>query len=65
MSVKYAMCVSCGNTHEGDPVYVCPECGHRFCESCRSFKCLGFTTMCPICETENPKQIGEIGNPNR
>lgn len=63
MSVKYAMCVSCGNTHEGDPVYVCPECGHRFCYNCKDTKI--FQYICPICGHEYPKQIGEIGDPNR
>ena len=57
------MCVSCGNTHEGDPVYVCPECGHRFCYNCKDTKI--FQYICPICGHEYPKQIGEIGDPNR
>lgn len=64
MAVKYAMCVSCGNTREGDRVYVCPKCGHRFCESCCA-KLYGVHPKCPICDQEPPKELGEIGNPNK
>ena len=63
MAVKYAMCVSCGNTRERDEIYACPKCGHRFCYKCKDTK-YGVHPVCPICGNDEPKQIGEIGDPN-
>jgi len=31
----YTRCPNCSNSHEGDPILLCPHCGKIFCYRCR------------------------------
>ena len=62
----YKQCPTCGNTNENDQVYVCNNCRHIFCRSCRDTQCagpLGLFTIprCPICKKIDVREVGRIG----